>query len=157
MPSNPRPSQRIIAAAREEAGRGGSRHIHETLKAGAEIRLRGPSNLFRLDGAASHYVLVAGGIGITPILAMADRLKAEGKSYELHYAGRSKATMAFLDRSDHSTHCRWKGDASYYSIVTRSTTHENAAWSYEDPFEAVAEIKGHLAFYPSDAVTVEEI
>ncbi|WP_109468398.1 cytochrome P450/oxidoreductase [Albibacillus kandeliae] len=87
-----------VAILREEAGRGGSRHIHETLKAGAEIRLRGPSNLFRLDAAASHYVLVAGGIGITPILAMADRLKAEGKSYELHYAGRSKATMAFLDR-----------------------------------------------------------
>ncbi|WP_109466511.1 DUF427 domain-containing protein [Albibacillus kandeliae] len=81
----------------------------------------------------------------------------EGDYPPVIYFPREDIAMAFLDRSDHSTHCRWKGDASYYSIVTRSTTHENAAWSYEDPFEAVAEIKGHLAFYPSDAVTVEEI
>lgn len=87
-----------VAIRREESGRGGSRHIHDTLKAGAEIKMRGPSNLFRLDENASHYVLVAGGIGITPIVAMADRLKATGKSYELHYAGRSRSTMAFLDR-----------------------------------------------------------
>ncbi|UOA33612.1 Cytochrome P450 116 (plasmid) [Sulfitobacter sp. DSM 110093] len=87
-----------VAILREELGRGGSRHIHETLRAGAEIRMRGPSNLFRLDETAPHVVLVAGGIGITPILAMADRLKALGQSYALHYAGRSKSTMAFLDR-----------------------------------------------------------
>ncbi len=87
-----------VAILRENAGRGGSRHIHETLKKGAEIKMRGPSNLFRLDEGAAHYVLIAGGIGVTPILAMADRLKALGKSYALHYAGRSKRTMAFLDR-----------------------------------------------------------
>ncbi|MBK0328980.1 cytochrome P450/oxidoreductase [Rhodobacteraceae bacterium F11138] len=91
-----------VAILREDAGRGGSRHIHETLKPGAEIRMRGPSNLFRLDPDAAHYVLVAGGIGITPIIAMADRLKSEGKSYEIHYAGRSRRSMAFLDRIQHT-------------------------------------------------------
>lgn len=92
-----------VAILREENGRGGSRYIHETLRAGDEIKLRGPSNLFRLDPDATHYVLVAGGIGITPIMAMADRLKALGRSYELHYAGRGRRTMAFLDRlrADH--------------------------------------------------------
>lgn len=94
-----------VAILREDMGRGGSRHIHDTIRPGAEIRMRGPSNLFRLSGDAAHYVLVAGGIGITPIIAMADRLKAEGKSYEVHYAGRSRRTMAFLPRlqADHGS------------------------------------------------------
>ncbi|PIE07148.1 MAG: cytochrome [Rhodobacterales bacterium] len=87
-----------VAILREEDGRGGSKYIHDTITKGAEIKLRGPSNLFRLDDSASHYILVAGGIGITPIIAMADRLKAQGKSYEVHYAGRSRKTMAFLHR-----------------------------------------------------------
>ncbi len=87
-----------VAIRREDLGRGGSRYIHETLQVGAEIRMRGPSNLFRLDESAPHVVLIAGGIGITPILAMADRLKDLGGSYELHYGGRSKSTMAFLHR-----------------------------------------------------------
>ena len=97
-----------VAILREEQGKGGSKHLHETLRAGDEIKLRGPSNLFRLDEAAAHHVLVAGGIGITPILAMADRLKAAGKPYELHYAGRSRQTMAFLDRlaGDHGAALR---------------------------------------------------
>jgi len=63
-----------------------------------ELRLRGPHNLFRLDESADQYVLVAGGIGITPIIAMADRLKALGKSYQVHYCGRSRRSMAFLER-----------------------------------------------------------
>ena len=96
------------AILREEDGRGGSRHIHEVVRAGMELKLRGPSNLFRLDEEASCYVLVAGGIGITPILAMADRLKALGRDYAIHYAGRSRGTMAFLPRleADHGGRIR---------------------------------------------------
>ncbi|MCK0509672.1 cytochrome P450/oxidoreductase [Aromatoleum buckelii] len=92
------------AILREEGGRGGSRHIHEVVREGMELKLRGPSNLFRLDEEASCYVLVAGGIGITPILAMADRLKALGREYVVHYAGRSRASMAFVPRlqADHA-------------------------------------------------------
>ncbi|MCV2893417.1 cytochrome P450/oxidoreductase [Lentibacter sp. XHP0401] len=88
-----------VAIRKEDLGRGGSRYIHETVSEGAEIKMRGPSNLFRLDETAAHYVLVAGGIGITPIIAMADRLQKIGASYELHYAGRSRNTMAFLERA----------------------------------------------------------
>jgi ferredoxin-NADP reductase len=70
--------------------------------------VRGPKNHFRLDEEAERYVLIAGGIGITPILAMADRLKRLGKDYELHYAGRSRATMAFAERvlGDHGAALR---------------------------------------------------
>lgn len=92
------PGSYEITVLREEDGRGGSRHIHDSLKEGQKVRFRGPKNHFRLDEAADHYVLIAGGIGITPILAMADRLRELGKSYELHYAGQSRKTMALLGR-----------------------------------------------------------
>lgn len=65
--------------------------------------------------------------------------------------------MAFLDATDHSSHCPHKGDASYFSVVTKSRTLENAVWSYEDPTENVSDIKGYLAFYPIDEITVEQI
>ncbi|WBU59959.1 cytochrome P450/oxidoreductase [Paracoccus albus] len=87
-----------IAVLREEAGRGGSAWMHENARPGAALRVRGPHNHFRLDEDASHHILIAGGIGITPILAMADRLKSLGKEYTLHYAGRSCDHMAFLER-----------------------------------------------------------
>lgn len=97
-----------VAILLEEEGRGGSRYIHDVVREGLEMKLRGPSNLFRLDESASHYILVAGGIGITPILAMADRLKLLGGDYHIHYAGRSLATMAFLARleADHAGRVR---------------------------------------------------
>ena len=81
----------------------------------------------------------------------------EGDYPPVIYFPREDIAMAFLDRTEKSTHCPHKGDASYYSIVTRSTTLENAAWSYEAPYEAVARIKDHLAFYTGENVTVEEI
>ncbi len=93
-----------LAILREENGRGGSRHIHEAVRPGMELRLRGPSNLFRLDETTQTYLLIAGGIGITPIIALADRLKALKKDYAVHYCGRSRDSMALLSRleSDHA-------------------------------------------------------
>lgn len=93
-----------LAILRDDGGRGGSRHIHETVRKGMEVKLRGPSNLFRLDETANSYLLIAGGIGITPIIAMADRLKALGKDYAIHYCGRSRGSMAHLVRleQDHA-------------------------------------------------------
>jgi hypothetical protein len=95
-----------VVILREAAGRGGSRHFCDAVAAGDTIHLAGPKNLFRLDESAQHHILIAGGIGITPILAMADRLKALGKPYVLHYAARSRAHMALLARvqRDHGDH-----------------------------------------------------
>ena len=76
---------------------------------------------------------------------------------DIIYFPRGDVAMAFLDRTDHASHCPKKGDASYYSIVTQSQTLQNAAWSYEDPIAGVEEIRDHLAFYASDVVTVEQI
>ena len=94
-----------LAVLRQEFGRGGSQHIHRVAQPGMELRMRGPRNHFRFDEQASHYVLIAGGIGITPIIGMADHLKSQNKTYELHFAGRSRSAMALLDRleKDHAT------------------------------------------------------
>ena len=73
------------------------------------------------------------------------------------YFPQEDIAMAFLDESDHSTTCPHKGEARYYSIVTKSQTLENAAWSYESPKDDVARIKDHLAFYPGDFVAVERV
>jgi cytochrome P450/ferredoxin-NADP reductase len=91
-----------VAVLREENGRG-SRFIHEVLQTGDTIGLRGPKNYFRLDEEADRHVLIAGGIGITPILAMADRLKQLGQEYVVHYCGRTRGAMALVDRliADH--------------------------------------------------------
>ena len=65
--------------------------------------------------------------------------------------------MEFLDASDKVTTCPHKGEATYFSIVTKSTTLTDAVWSYETPKDNVAAIAGHLAFYTGDLVAVEEI
>jgi uncharacterized protein (DUF427 family) len=65
--------------------------------------------------------------------------------------------MAFMDSSEKTTHCPHKGDASYFSVVTKSTTLKDVAWSYEAPKEDVARIKDHVAFYTGDSVTVEQL
>ncbi len=80
----------------------------------------------------------------------------EGSYPPVIYFPRGDIAMAFLEPSDTSTTCPHKGCACYYSIQTKSVLIKDAAWSYEDPHEAVRRIAGHLAFYPGKA-TVEQI
>ena len=88
-----------LAILCEDEGRGGSKHF-SGLSAGDVVQIAGPKNHFRLDESAASHVLIAGGIGITPILAMADRLKALGRPYRLHYCGSARGRMAHLERAD---------------------------------------------------------
>nr|WP_206037794.1 PDR/VanB family oxidoreductase [Rhodococcus sp. HNM0569] len=85
-----------VAVLRTPDSRGGSRLIHDALPVGALIGVDGPRNAFALDENADEHVLVAGGIGITPIIAMARRLDARGIAWRMLYTGRSRSTMAFL-------------------------------------------------------------
>lgn len=85
-----------IAVLREEAGRGGSRAVHETLRTDAIVRIGPPRNAFALDELAPHSLLLAGGIGVTPLLSMAARLKALGCSFELHLCCRTRAAAPLL-------------------------------------------------------------
>jgi len=79
----------VICVKLEAAGRGGSRHIHSHLLQGASVRASPPDNYFPLERDAAVSFLIAGGIGITPVLCMAARLQASGRRWELHYAARS--------------------------------------------------------------------
>jgi uncharacterized protein (DUF427 family) len=72
------------------------------------------------------------------------------------YVPRQDANMALLKRTDRVTHCPYKGDANYFSVVADGKAIENAIWTYEAPYPAMADIAGHLAFYP-DKVRIEEV
>jgi vanillate O-demethylase ferredoxin subunit len=87
-----------IAVLRDPASRGGSIAVHEHLHPGAELDISAPRNQFALDEAASHHLLLAGGIGITPLLAMAERLAARGTAFALHHCTRSSECTPFVDR-----------------------------------------------------------
>ncbi|WP_370204570.1 PDR/VanB family oxidoreductase [Pararhodobacter marinus] len=90
----------IVAVHRDPASRGGSAHVHERLRVGEKIRLSRPKNHFPLDESAAQSVLIAGGIGITPILAMIRRLTEAGRPWHLHYAARKRSAAAFLAELD---------------------------------------------------------
>lgn len=66
----------------------------------------------------------------------------------VYYVPREDIVAAHYLRTERTTHCPYKGDASYFSLTVHGETDENAVWSYETPYPAVAEIAGHVAFYP---------
>ncbi|APX90572.1 hypothetical protein BV394_13300 [Brevirhabdus pacifica] len=81
----------------------------------------------------------------------------EGDYPPVIYFPREDIAMAFLDPSDTRTTCPRKGEAKYFSIQTKSALIKDAAWSYEEPLDQVSPIKGHLAFYKSDKIAVEQL
>ncbi len=80
----------------------------------------------------------------------------EGGHPPVIYFPREDIAMAFLEKTAKTTHCPWKGDASYYSVEGKSGPIVDAAWSYETPKPGMEAIAGHLAFH-TDKVTVEEL
>jgi len=73
------------------------------------------------------------------------------------YIPREDVDLTTLERSDRKTHCRYKGEASYYSIRTNHRNAQNAVWSYEQPLEAVAAIAGYMAFYRDRVDSLEQL
>jgi uncharacterized protein (DUF427 family) len=109
----------------------------------------------RIRKAEGTWVVRSGGAVLGE---SANALELSEDGYEpVIYFPRGDIAMAFLDKTDKSTHCPHKGDASYFSIVNKSSVTENAAWSYESPIEAVAQIKGYVAFVLSESVKVEQV
>lgn len=74
----------------------------------------------------------------------------------VYYFPKEHIEMGYFSRTDRMTHCPFKGDASYYTILIHGEFAENAAWSYEEPFPAMDRITGRLAFYP-DKVSIYEV
>ncbi len=89
------PQRYRLGILKDRASRGGSLAAH-ALQPGDEVQISHPRNLFALEMSAPHSILIGGGIGITPMLAMADTLFRAGKSFEVHYCGHSREGMAFL-------------------------------------------------------------
>ena len=85
-----------ISVLRDAASRGGSATVHDQLQAGTVLEIGAPRNLFALEASAPHHLLLAGGIGITPLLAMAERLAAQGSAFTLHHATRSRERTPFV-------------------------------------------------------------
>ena len=91
---------------------------------------------------------------------IADTTKAlmmkEASYPPVYYIPRTDADMSLLKPTDHTSHCPYKGDASYFSILTDGRSADNAVWYYPQPYAAVATVKDHLAFYPSRVDAIEE-
>ncbi len=93
----------VVAVHLDPDSRGGSRHVHERLRVGDLLAIAPPENHFPLDEKAAHSILIAGGIGITPLLSMARRLNALGRSWDLFYAARSRRSAAFIRDLEHAS------------------------------------------------------
>ncbi|MBB3176002.1 PDR/VanB family oxidoreductase [Variovorax sp. Sphag1AA] len=97
--NDPRESHRyLIGVLRDPASRGGSKTMHDAMEEGALLRISAPKNHFPLAHGATRSLLIAGGIGVTPILCMAERLAMTGGAFEMHYCTRSRDRTAFVDR-----------------------------------------------------------
>jgi uncharacterized protein (DUF427 family) len=116
--------------------------------AAAQPKIPGPDHPITISPSQKRVRVRLGG---EVIADTKEGLDLEESTYPVvHYVPRSAVAMDRLVKTDHSTHCPYKGDASYFSIVTKDGTRiENAVWSYETPFPAMKQIAGYLAFYPN--------
>lgn len=100
----------VIAVQKDRASRGGSKWVHENFRAGEVVIVNGPRNNFPLDETAAKSILIAGGIGITPILGMVERLGMLQRDWELVYCARKRASTAFLEALQKKPQVRFNFD-----------------------------------------------
>ena len=118
------------------------------------MKLPGPDHPITITANPRRVRVTVGGVVIAE---STDALTLKEASYPaVNYVPRKDANMELLKRSERTTHCPYKGDANYFSIVADGNTIADAIWTYEAPFPAMQEISGHLAFYP-DKVKIEEV
>jgi uncharacterized protein (DUF427 family) len=119
-----------------------------------EIKIPGPDHPITIDRNPNRVVVSLAG---RVIADTQDALTLREASYPpVQYIPRKDVDMAQLARTDHASHCPYKGDAAYYSIPAGGERSANAVWTYENPHAAVASIKDHLAFYPDRVDAIEE-
>ena len=149
-----------IAVLREDASRGGSAWVHSTLQPGMKLQMRGPRNHFKLDETAKQLILVAGGIGITPIAAMAARAKTLGISYEIHYSCSQRQRMALLQQlqAEHGdklhTYVGGEGQrADYFALL--ATAQPGAQIYACGPQRMLDGLEQACSHWPEDSLHVE--
>ena len=116
------------------------------MAADKHMKIPGPDHPISIEANPSHVVVTVGG---KIIADTRNALTLRETTYPaVQYIPRRDVDMAALIRTEHTTHCPYKGDASYYSIPAGGDRSINAVWTYETPFEAMARIKDFVAFYP---------
>src|ERR1700740_3730702 len=110
------------------------------------MKIPGPDHPISIEANPSRVVVTVGGKVIADTRAALTLREAAYPAVQ--YIPRRDVDMAALTRSEHTTYCPYKGDASYFSIPAGGDRSRNAVWSYESPFEAMAPIKHCVAFYP---------
>jgi uncharacterized protein (DUF427 family) len=119
-----------------------------------DVRIPGPEHPITITANTNRVSVTLGGQTI------ADTRRAltlkEASLPAVHYIPREDADMTALNKTAQTTYCPYKGDASYYSIRAGGRSSINAVWSYEAPHEAMASIKGYLAFYPDRVDGIQE-
>ena len=119
-----------------------------------EPRIPGPDHPITIERNAKRIVIRAGGVVIADT---SNALTLREANYPpVQYIPRSDVQMSQLERTDHATYCPYKGECSYYSITAGGEPAINAVWTYEKPYDAVAEIAGHLAFYPTRVDSISD-
>jgi uncharacterized protein (DUF427 family) len=119
-----------------------------------QIKLPGPNHPISILRNPARVVVSAAG---RVIADTRNALTLSESDYpSVQYIPRKDVDFSQLERTDHATYCPYKGDCSYYSIPAGGEKSVNAVWSYEDPFPAVAQIKGHVAFYPDRVDEIAE-
>lgn len=117
------------------------------------VKIPGPDHPITITPNPARVVVTVGG------KVVADTRRAltlqEANYPPVQYIPREDADLTLLAGTDHGTYCPYKGDASYFSIPAGGARSVNAIWTYEAPYEAVAEIAGHLAFYPDRVDSIE--
>ena len=111
-----------------------------------QIKIPGPDHPIEIQPNPSRVVVTVGG---KVIADTAEALTLSEAGYPaVQYVPRRDVDMTALARSDHTTYCPYKGEASYFSIPIGGERSTNAVWTYETPFPALAAIKDYVAFYP---------
>jgi uncharacterized protein (DUF427 family) len=115
----------------------------------------GPDHPIAIERNPHRVRVVLGGV----IVAETTRALTlrEASLAPVQYIPRQDAAMDLLERTEHASHCPYKGDATYFTAMAGGVVARNAAWSYEQPFPAVKQIAGHLAFHPGKVDAIEEL
>ena len=119
-----------------------------------QVKLPGPDHPISIQPNPARVVVsVAGRVVADTRNALTLR---EAAYPPVQYIPTEDVDFSQLERTDYSTYCPFKGDCNYYSLPAGGKKSVNAVWSYEDPFAAVAQIKGHVAFYPGRVDEIAE-
>jgi uncharacterized protein (DUF427 family) len=126
----------------------------EQLQTSKTVKIPGPDHPITITRNSKRVVVSLGG---RVSADTNDALTLKEAAYPaVLYIPRKDLDMTLLERTDHATYCPYKGDAAYFSIPSGGARSVNAVWTYEAPYDAVAAIKDHVAFYPDRVDSIEE-